>query len=100
MLSSLRARLFLIVGAAALALLVMLIGSGLISAEQTRDVRVVEQRLIPKLELGPKLETEFEHLRRAMQDAAAAQDPQALDAALERRNHLFDIIAESHGVIE
>ncbi len=100
MLSSLRARLFLIVGAAALALLVMLIGSALISSQQTRDVQVVEQRLIPKLELGPKLETEFEHLRQAMQDAAAAQDPQALEAALERRNHLFDIIADSHGVLD
>ncbi|MEP7052520.1 MAG: response regulator [Pseudomonadota bacterium] len=100
MLSSLRARLFLIASAAALALLVMLIGSALISAEQTGDVRVVEQQLIPKLELGPKLEAQFEHLRQAMQDAAAAQDPQALEAALERRNHLFDIIAEAHGVID
>ncbi|MEO7034158.1 MAG: response regulator [Polyangiaceae bacterium] len=100
MLSSLRARLFLMVGAAALALLVMLIGTTLIGAQQTRTVQDVEQRLIPKLELGPKLETEFDHLRQALQDAAAAQDPQALDAALERRNRLFDIIAASHGVID
>ena len=98
--SSLRARLFLIVGTAALSLLLMLVGSAIIGAQQTRDLQDVEQRLVPKLELGPKLEAEFEHLRQAMQDAVAAQDPQALDAVLERRNHIFDLIAATHGVID
>ena len=100
MLSSLSARLFVIVGAAALALLVTLIGSAIIGAQQTRDVQVIEQRLIPKLELGPKLDSEFEHLRQTMQDAASAQDPQALEAALERRKRLFELIAESRGVLD
>ncbi|HEX3853424.1 MAG TPA: hypothetical protein VHW01_20810, partial [Polyangiaceae bacterium] len=78
--SSLRGRLFLIVGTAALALLLMLVGSALIGAQQTRDLRDVEQRLVPKLELGPKLESEFDRLRQAMQDAVAAQDAPALQA--------------------
>jgi CheY-like chemotaxis protein/HAMP domain-containing protein len=97
---SLRARLFLIVGTAALSLLLMLIGSALIAARQTRDLQDVEQRLVPKLELGPKLETEFEHLRQAMQDAVAAQDSQALEAVLERRDHIFDLVGSTHGVID
>ncbi|HEY3667818.1 MAG TPA: response regulator, partial [Polyangiaceae bacterium] len=78
----------------------MLVGSALIGAQQTRDLQDVEQRLVPKLELGPKLEAEFEHLRQAMQDAVAAQDPQALEAVLERRNRFFDLLGGAHGVID
>ena len=98
--ASLRGRLFLIFGVTALALLVMLGGSAWIGAEQTRDLRDVEERIVPKLELGPKLEAEFEHMRQAMQDAVSAQDTPALEATLELRNHLFDVIAETHGVID
>ena len=100
MFSSLRARLFLIVGTAALSLLLMLVGSAIIGAQQTRDLQDVEQRLVPKLELGPRLEAEFDHLRQAMQDAVAAQDPQALEAVLERRNRIFDLVGSAHGVID
>ncbi len=98
--SSLRSRLLLIVGAATLSLVVSLIGSALIGAQQTRDLRDVEQRLVPKLELGPKLESEFDHLRQTMQDAVSAQDAPALDATLELRNQMFDTIGASHGVID
>ena len=98
--SSLRGRLFLIVGTAALALLVMLVGSALMGAQQTRDLRDVEQRLVPKLELGPKLESEFDRLRQAMQDAVAAQDAPALEATLDARNRMFDLIGATHGVID
>src|ERR1700709_1015320 len=87
--SSLRGRLSLIVGTAALALLIMLVGSALIGAQQTRDLRDVEQRLVRRRELGPRLEGEFDHLRQAMQDAVAAQDAPALEATLELRNRIF-----------
>jgi CheY-like chemotaxis protein/HAMP domain-containing protein len=97
---SLRARLLLIVGTAALALLIVLVGSAVIGAQQTRDLRDVEQRLVPKLELGPKLEGEFDHLRQSMQDAVAAQDAPALEATLESRNHIFDLIGSAHDVID
>jgi CheY-like chemotaxis protein/HAMP domain-containing protein len=100
MTGSLRGRLLLIVGTAALALLIMLIGSAVIGAQQTRDLRDVEQRLVPKLELGPKLETEFDRLRQAMQDAVAAQDAPALEATLDARNHIFDLVGGSHAIID
>ncbi|MEI9948851.1 MAG: response regulator [Pseudomonadota bacterium] len=97
---SLRARLLLIVGTAATALLLTLIGSALIGAQQTRDLRDVEQRLVPKLELGPKLQTEFDHLRQAMQDAVAAQDAPALEATIANRNRIFELIAGTRGVLD
>lgn len=100
LLGSLRGRLLLIVGAAALSLLVSLIGSAWIAAQQARDLRDVEQRLIPKLELGPKLETEFDHLHQAMQDAVAAQDMPALSAIIAKRDHLIELLAAARGVLD
>ncbi|MET0793792.1 MAG: ATP-binding protein, partial [Polyangiaceae bacterium] len=97
---SLRARLLLIVSTAALALIVTLVGSALIAAQQTRDLRDVEQRLVPKLELGPKLQGEFDRLRQSMQDAVAAQDTPALEATLANRNTIFDLIGKTGGVID
>ena len=98
--SSLRARLLLIVGTAAVALLLTLLGSTLISAQQSRDLGDLEQRLVPKLELGPKLQGEFDRLRQAMQDAVAAQDPQALEATLDTRNHIIELIGSTRGVVD
>jgi CheY-like chemotaxis protein/HAMP domain-containing protein len=97
---SLRARLLLIVSAAALALLITLIGSAVIAAQQTRDLKDVEQRLVPKLELGPKLQGQFDRLRQDMQDAVAAQDLPALEQTLANRNAMFDLIAHAGGVID
>ena len=53
---------------------------------EARDLEDVEGRMVPKLELGPRLESEFEHLRQSMQDAVAAQDPAALDESIAQRN--------------
>ena len=97
---SLRSRLLLVVGAASLALLLSLIGSAFSSARQARELRDIEQRLVPKLELGPKLQAEFEQLRQAMQDAVAAQDLVALEATLDRRNRMFDLAGSARNVID
>ena len=97
---SFRTRLLLIVGSAAISLLASLIGSALMAARQTRDLRDVEQRLVPKLELGPKLQGEFDRLRQAMQDAVAAQDLAALEGTLANRNEIFGLIAGTGGVID
>ena len=97
---SVRERILLIVGTAALALLTTLLGSAWIAAQQTRNLRDVEQRLVPKLGLGPKLETEFDHLHQAMQDAVAAQDSAALAATVTRRDQLFELIAAARGVLD
>jgi len=97
---SLRTQFMLLVGTAAIALLASLIGSAVMAARQTRDLRDVEQRLVPKLELGPKLQGEFDHLRQGMQDAVAAQDMPALEGTLANRNGMFDLIARTRGVID
>jgi signal transduction histidine kinase len=96
---SLRAKLLIIVGVAALGLLLMILLTALIGVRETRDLRAIEGRLLPRLALGPRLEADFEHLGRAMQDAVAAQDRQALDDARSIQDAMFERIAGAPGAI-
>ncbi|HEV8246426.1 MAG TPA: HAMP domain-containing protein, partial [Polyangiaceae bacterium] len=94
-----RAKLLLIVGTATLALVLVVGGSSLIASQQARDLADVEGRLVPKLELGPRLESEFDHLRQSLQDAVAAQDSAALDAGLAAKDKMFALVNSGTGAL-
>ena len=66
-----------------------------IGAREARDLEDLEGRLVPKLELGPRLDSQFERLRQSMQDAVAAQDPAALDASLQLRNDFIATVSSA-----
>ncbi|MGC4089625.1 MAG: response regulator [Polyangiaceae bacterium] len=93
-----RTKLFLIVGTAVLTLCAVLVGSTLLAERQAADLAVLEGKLIPKLELGPRLESQFEHLARSYQNAVAAQDESALEAAWAERDALFDAIRSANSL--
>jgi CheY-like chemotaxis protein/HAMP domain-containing protein len=90
-----RTKLLFVVGTAALALLIVVAGSSYIGVRQTQDLLDVESRLVPRLKLGPELESEFERLTRRIQDAVAAQDRAALDSALVVKSHIFELLGSS-----
>jgi CheY-like chemotaxis protein/signal transduction histidine kinase len=81
-----RAKLTSIILLTTLAFGSVLLISSWLGWREARDLEDVEGRMVPKLELGPRLESEFEHLRQSMQDAVAAQDPAALDESIQLRN--------------
>lgn len=95
-----RLKLLLIVGAALLALLGILASDAVIQSHQARQLSDVEQRLVPKLELGPHLKGEFESLGRSMRDAVAAEDPSALGETAQHRARIFELIASAPTVLE
>jgi CheY-like chemotaxis protein/signal transduction histidine kinase len=97
---SFRAKLMLIVGIALGAFASVLALGTWIGVVQTRALAEIEERMVPKLELGPRLELEFEHLRKGMQDAVAAQDPASLDASIEVRNRLIALTTSGKSAIE
>jgi CheY-like chemotaxis protein/signal transduction histidine kinase len=97
---SFRAKLMLIVAIAVSAFAAVLALGTWIGVVQTRALSQIEERMVPKLELGPKLELEFEHLRKGMQDAVAAQDPASLDASIELRNRLIALTTDGKNAIE
>jgi signal transduction histidine kinase len=97
---SLRAKLFVIVGAAALGLVMVMVLTALIGLRETRELQSIERRLLPRLALGPRLEADFERLGRSLQDAVAAQDQPALDETRAIRDAMFERIAAAPGAID
>jgi CheY-like chemotaxis protein/signal transduction histidine kinase/HAMP domain-containing protein len=92
---TLRAKLRLILVSATVALLLIILVSLAFALIQLRTLSDIEQRLVPKLELGPKLEHEFELLRRHFQEAVAAEELSTLDEALAARNRAFTLLSKA-----
>jgi signal transduction histidine kinase/HAMP domain-containing protein len=93
--STFRAKLLAIFGTAILALLAVVFVSAMMAVRQNRELDDVQGRLVPKAELGPRIEAGFDRLTRSMQDAVAAQDQSALDATIEQKAALFELISRA-----
>jgi signal transduction histidine kinase/CheY-like chemotaxis protein len=78
---SFRGKLIAIAATAGGALVALAVAGLLTSVSTSRRLTELQDRYVPKLELAPKLEAQFEHLQRAFQDAVAAHDPDALAAS-------------------
>jgi CheY-like chemotaxis protein/signal transduction histidine kinase/HAMP domain-containing protein len=98
--TTVRAKLFAIFGAALLALLAAFALSAWMGARQNRELDEVQSRLVPRSEAGPRIEAEFERLARAMQDAVAAQDLQALENAQEHKLKIFELLTSAGSAID
>ncbi|HSU39315.1 MAG TPA: ATP-binding protein, partial [Polyangiaceae bacterium] len=95
MLLSLRSKLIAIVTLIIVALCALLLVSLGLGLRQAREIEDVERRMVPKLELGPRLQADFEHLRQSMQEAVAAQDPTALDDSIRLRNAFIGTVTSA-----
>lgn len=73
-----RATLTAIVAIASLALLLVILASGLAASRVERQLAKVQGRYLPLVELEPQLNAAFERLQRGFQDAVAARDGEAL----------------------
>jgi signal transduction histidine kinase/CheY-like chemotaxis protein len=76
---SFRAKLIAIVVTAAAALVILIAASVAISSRTEQELAKIQERHLPKLQLGPQLDADFERLKRAFQDAVAARDPEAIN---------------------
>lgn len=97
---SLRAKLMLIVGAAAASLAIVIAIGVHLAWRQSKDLDELEQRLVPKLELEPRLMARFEHLGQSLKDGVAAQDRSALEATEALRSGMFALIAQAGDALE
>jgi CheY-like chemotaxis protein len=73
-----RAKLLAVVGTAALAFLLLIAAGAMIDGRVHDQLAAIQSRYVPKVELGPRLEAQFEHIQRGLQDSVAAQDAEAL----------------------
>jgi signal transduction histidine kinase len=75
---TIRSRLFALVGFSLLTL-VLLVGASVIIARRIdRQLETIQHAYLPRVDLQPRLEGEFEKLRRSFQDAVAIRDEDAL----------------------
>jgi CheY-like chemotaxis protein/signal transduction histidine kinase/HAMP domain-containing protein len=88
-----RVKLLLILGTATLTCVAMIVASTAVNVGQSRVLDDVERRLLPKLEVGPRIVAQFEALRRGMQDAVAAQDADSLIATKRTKDELLALLA-------
>ena len=95
-----RAKLFLIMGSATFSLSAVVVGSAISGLRATQHLEDVEGRLVPKLELGPRLEREFDALNQGMAEAVAAQDGRALEETVAIRNRLLQLVARAGPELE
>jgi len=86
---SIRGKLIAIACITALAFALLTIFGALVSSRNERLLAEIRERHLPKMEVGPRLEARFEALRRSVQDAASAQDLDALDATREHKDRLL-----------
>ena len=95
-----RAKLTAIVGTSALAFLVLVLASTLLSSRVQRELSNIEDHYVPRVELGPNLDTQFERLRRGFQDAVAARDVEALARTRELLSAFLDRLAAAHDAVD
>src|SRR5688500_1143040 len=94
-----RTKLWLMVSAAALAFLVLIAVGSLSEKRVEKQLAVIQERYVPKVELGPLLENHFEQLRRGLQDAVATQDPEILAGTRQALNQFLVQLAGAHTAV-
>lgn len=97
---SLRTKLLAIVASTALAFIVVLVTNRLVARDVEQQLQNVQDRQIPKLELGPSLQTDFAALKRSYQDAVAAHDRELLERSRELHDRILRTLERGRGVFD
>ena len=95
-----RVRLFGIVAITAAALLAITLGSSILTARVERDLRRIQTRYLPLIELEPQLQGELERIQRGFQDAVAAHDLAALEGVHESRDQFLARLAAARNATD
>src|SRR5262245_59238822 len=88
-----RAKLLVIVGASALAFLLILLAAAVTEDQVDRQIGDIQRQYLPRVELAPRLEGQLEAVRRAFLDAVAARDLDALAATREPKARVLQELA-------
>jgi hypothetical protein len=78
-----RAKLLGIVGITGVAFVALVLAGAILGRRVEGELVTIQERYLPRVELAPELDGEFDHIRRAFQDAVAIRDVEGLAAADE-----------------
>jgi signal transduction histidine kinase len=85
-----RSKVMVIVGVTALAFLMLIAAGALISSRVERQLATIQRHHLPKVDLETHLESQFERLRRAFQDAVAIRDIDGLRGTIELKTRFLE----------
>jgi signal transduction histidine kinase/CheY-like chemotaxis protein/HAMP domain-containing protein len=97
---TLRTKLAAIGFSTALAFVVVFVTSTVVTRRVDVQLSRVQERLIPKLTLGPQLERDFATLKRGYQDAVAAHDAEALERTRDLRDRILEQLDRGREVLD
>ncbi len=96
---SFRAKLIAIVGTAAAALGILIAASTVISGRAEEALVNIQELHLPRLQLGPHLQGDFDRLKRGLQDAVAARDLDAIGATRHTELGFLEDLDRAVGVV-
>ena len=97
---SFSAKLLAIVGIAAFAFVALVVASALLGNRVEGHLTTIRERYLPRIELGPELDGQFERLRRSYQDAVAIRDTDELGAAEEYKRNFLSRLEAARGAVD
>jgi CheY-like chemotaxis protein/signal transduction histidine kinase len=97
---TIRSKLGVIAGGAALTFAVLVIGTNFIATRLERELETIQGRYLPKMDLGPQLAADLESARRGFQDAVAAHDLDALKETHDRKSAILERLAAARGYLD
>jgi signal transduction histidine kinase/CheY-like chemotaxis protein len=97
---TLRAKLMVIAATTALAFVTLAAASALLTRRVTAELSRIQERFLPKIELGPRLEHQLDALARSFQDAVAAKDSDALKDTERLKAGIVELLATGKGAID
>src|SRR5258708_25507337 len=95
-----RTKVMAIVGIAAFAFLLVISTGALMAKRVERQLGTIQARYLPKIDLEPQLESQFERIRRGFQDAVAIRDADALGESLAMKSGFLDHLAAARDAVE
>jgi PAS domain S-box-containing protein len=97
---TLRVKLFMIVGIAALAQILLILASAAIARRVERQLSTLQRHYLPRVELQPRLEASYERLWRGFQDATTARDREALAATRPLHAAFLEQLENARDVVD
>jgi hypothetical protein len=95
-----RLKLLGIVGVAAVAFLALIVAGAAIAQRVEQQLVAIQRHYVPKLELEPQLEGQFERLQRGFQDAVAAHDLDGLAATKELEATFLERLSAARDAVD
>ena len=88
-----RAKLMAIAGVAAFAFLLLIVASALIARKVEGQLLSIRESYLPRVELKPELESQFERIQRSFQDSVASRDKDAVAETAELKKVFLEQLA-------